>query len=179
MTAVLTRGVMCLSLKTDRDVIVFSELEVLLGFTLDSFPPASSLYTELSKSPDSSAFIFTDMKQARQRINLLPKNPFSRHIFVSSERESNAAATQFLSELKEVGNKLVSVHYNRNHKTVSPPSYPPTHLADTVGRTLDLVLWLFSGWWCDPGCLLKLCLQHGLLALTAQLRRVNGLQVLS
>lgn len=39
VTAVLTRGVMCLSLKTDRDVIVFSELEVLLGFTLDSFPP--------------------------------------------------------------------------------------------------------------------------------------------
>lgn len=55
----------------------------------------------------------------------------------------------------------------------------PTHLADTVGRTLDPVLRLFSWWWRDPGCLLELCLQHGFLALTTQLRRVNSLQVLS
>lgn len=61
----------------------------------------------------------------------------------------------------------------------SPHIVRPTHLTDTVGGTLDLVLRLFSWWWCDSGCFLELCLQHGFLALTTQFRRVNGLQVLS
>lgn len=71
--------------------------------------------------------------------------------------------------------------------TAPPPPTPftfsyltsPTYLAGAVGGTLDLILWLFGGWGRDPGRLLKLGLQHGLLALTAQISWVDGLQVLS